>query len=89
MGTVFLSSNTLQQKSAQLTSSDNGAFLRAVLETVSDSKFDINPGDALFNPVELAAGVTTRVKDLTQDQQQTVFFTPEFAKLGNVLELRN
>jgi hypothetical protein len=91
MGTIFLSSNTLQQKPVQLATSDNGAFLRAVLDTVGDPKFDTNPtpGDALFNPVELAAGVMTRVKDLTRDRQQPVFFTPEYAKLSNVLELRN
>ena len=88
MGTIFLSSNTLQQKPVQLASSDKSAFMRAVLETVSDRKYDTKPGDMLFNPLELAAGVTTRVKDLTQDQQQPIFFTPEYAKLANVMELR-
>ena len=91
MGTVFLSSNTLQQKSVQLATSNNGAFLQAVLETVGDRKFDNIPksGDSLFNPVELAAGVTTRVKALTRDKQQPVFFTPEYTKFVNVLELQN
>jgi hypothetical protein len=91
MGTIFLSSNTLQQMPVQLAKTDQGAFLRAVLETVGDRKFDTipTPGDALFNPVELAAGVIERVKDLTGDRQQPVFFTPEFAKLANILELRN
>ena len=90
MGTIFLSSNTLQQKSVQQSSTGNAAFLQAVLDTVGDPKFDTNPsGDELLNPVELAAGVTTRVKMITQDQQQPVFFTPEFAKFANILELQN
>ena len=90
MGTIFLSSNTLQQLPAQVTTEDRGAFLQAVLDTVGDRKFDTipTPGDAMFNPVELATGVTKRIKDLTDDQQQPVFFTPEFAKLANILELR-
>jgi serine/threonine protein kinase/WD40 repeat protein/formylglycine-generating enzyme required for sulfatase activity len=91
MGTIFLSSNTLQQLPAELATADQGAFLRAVLETVSDRRFDTVPtsGDSMFNPVELAAGVMKRIKDLTDDQQQPVFFTPDFAKLANILELRN
>ena len=89
MGTVFMSSNTLQQQAAK-TSGENGAFLQAVLDTVGNKAFDTSPdrGDSLFNPVELAAGVTSRVKALTRDQQQPVFFTPQFAKFTNVLELR-
>ncbi len=90
MGTIFLSSNTLQQETLRLNGSGNGTFLNAVLETVGDQKFDTNPsGDSLFNPVELAAGVTSRVKAMTNDQQQPVFFSPEFAKFANVLELQN
>jgi hypothetical protein len=89
MGTIFLSANTLQQRPAAVASAETSPFMKAVLETVSDRKFDTNPGDSLFNPVELAAGVTDRVKDITNDQQQPVFFTPEFAKLANVLELQN
>lgn len=89
MGTIFLSANTLQQRSASIGSAGTSPFMKAVLETVSDRKFDTNPGDSLFNPVELAAGVSNRVKFITKDQQQTVFFTPEFAKLANVLELQN
>lgn len=90
MGTVFLSANTLQQQPSR-TEGDNGAFMQAVLDTVRSRKFDTNPtpGDAMFNPVELAAGVTSRVKDLTRDQQQPVFFTPEFVKFTNVLELQD
>ncbi len=89
MGTVFLSSNTLQQEPAK-TTGDIGPFLQAVLDTVGNKAFDTNPnpGDSLFNPVELAAGVTSRVKDLTRDQQQPVFFSPQFTKFTNVLELR-
>ena len=90
MGTVFISSNTLQQKSVQPANSGNAAFLQAVLDTVGDPKFDTNPsGDEMLNPVELAAGVTSRVKAITRDRQQPVFFTPEFAKFANVLELQN
>ncbi len=91
MGTIFLSSNTLQQQPVPVAASDKGAFLRAVLETVGDRQFDTipQPGDALFNPVELAAGVVNRLQDLTRDQQQPVYFIPEFAKRANVLELRN
>jgi serine/threonine protein kinase/WD40 repeat protein/formylglycine-generating enzyme required for sulfatase activity len=91
MGTIFLSSNTLQQQPVPLAGSDKGAFLSAVLETVGDRTADTTPasGDAMLNPVELAAGVVTRVKTLTKDKQHPVFFTPEFAKLGNVLELKN
>ena len=91
MGTIFLSSNTLQQNPPKQTNSGTGAFLQAVMDTVGDRRFDTNPstGDSLFNPMELASGVMTRVKDLTNDQQQPVFFAPEFAKLANVLELRN
>ena len=89
MGTIFLSSNTLQQPSVKIANSGKSAFMRAVMETVGDRKNDTNPGDSMFNPMELAAGVTQRVKDFTRDQQQPVFFTPEFAKRANVLELQN
>ena len=90
MGTIFLSSNTLQQQIVASNDGQQGAFLRAVLETVGDRRFDTIPdsGDSLFNPVELSMGVMQRVKELTDDQQQPVFFTPEFAKLSNILELR-
>jgi hypothetical protein len=91
MGTVFLSSNTLQQKPVQLAEAANGTFIKAVLETVGDRTFDTTPdsGDKLFNPVELASGVTKRIKGLTKDKQQPVFFTPEHARLANVLELQD
>ena len=91
MGAIFISSNTLQQRSLANESSGSGVFMKAVLETVADQNFDTNPnpGDALFNPVELAAGVTNRVKSLTNDQQQPVFFSPESSKSSNVLELQN
>ena len=91
MGTIFLSSTSLQQTPVALATSNTSVFLKAVLETVGDQTFDTNPspGDALFNPVELAAGVEIRVKDLTGGKQQPVFYTPEFARLGNVLELQD
>ncbi|MFK7769456.1 MAG: SUMF1/EgtB/PvdO family nonheme iron enzyme [Mariniblastus sp.] len=91
MGTIFLSSNTLQQKTVQVAGAEKGAFLRAVLETVGNRRFDTFPssGDSLLNPTELAAGVMARVKDITRDKQQPVFFSPEHAKLANILELRN
>ena len=91
MGTIFLSSNTLQQQTLKVAGAEKGTFLRAVLETVGDRKYDTIPssGDSMLNPAELATGVMARVKDLTQDKQQPVFFAPEFTKLANVLELRN
>ena len=91
MGTIFLSANTLQQKTSPASAASQGAFLSAVLKTVGDRKFDTIPkaGDSLFNSTELAAGVMARVKDLTKDQQQPVFFAPEHAKLANLFELRN
>ncbi|MFK7818310.1 MAG: PDZ domain-containing protein, partial [Planctomycetaceae bacterium] len=91
MGTVFLSSNTLQQKPIATGSAANGNFLKAVLETVADRSFDTSPepGDELFNPVELANGVTSRVKTLTGDRQHPVFFTPEYARFKNLMELKN
>ena len=90
MGTVFLSANTLQQPSIPLESVNHGAFLQAVLETISRPDFDTTPqpGDALFNSAELAAGVSSRVKVLTGDRQQMVFFTPDRLRNANVMELR-
>ena len=90
MGTVFLSSNTLQQKTFYQPTGPNGAFLQAVMRTIQDSAFDTtpSPGDALLNPIELTAGVSNRVKELTRDRQQLVSFTPQYARDTNVLELQ-
>ncbi len=89
LGTVFLASNTLQEFDVRLDDASYGAFTQAMLNTIRDKTFDTSPrdGDSLFNPVEIASGVTRQVNLLTKDQQHPVFFTPELVKRKNVLEL--
>lgn len=90
MGTIFLSSNTLQQKQFFASRESHGPFLKAVMQTIQDRAADTSPtpADSLFNPIELATGVANRVKQITQDRQQLVSFSPEFARDSNVLELK-
>jgi hypothetical protein len=88
-GTTFLSSNTLQERAIADRSGKNSVFMQAMLKTVGDKRFDVAParGDALFNPVELAAGVTSYVQKMSRDSQHPVFYSPLAVRRTNVLEL--
>lgn len=90
-GTTFLSSNTLQETADVATDQKHSVFMTAMLETIRDKRFDVAPknGDSLFNPVELATGVTKLVHQKTQDGQHPVFYSPDQVRVANVLELKN
>jgi len=86
LGTIFYASCTLQQKSFERDDWRHGAFTRAILDVLSDQKFDISPANGLASTLELEVGVRNKVRTMTGDRQQPQVFSPGRLRDQDLLE---
>lgn len=88
LGTIFYASCTIQQKSYERDEWRHGAFTKAILDVLSDSGADVSPrtGDGLVSTVELALGLSDKVRTMTGDRQEPVIYSPDRLKRLNILE---
>ena len=85
---IFYASCTIQQKSYERDEWRHSAFTKAILDVLADSRADVSPrtGDGLVSAVELALGVTDKVRTMTGDRQEPVVYSPDRLKRLNILE---
>lgn len=86
LGTIFYASCTLQQKSFEREEWSHGAFTKAILDVLSDGKFDISPSNGLASTAELELGVREKVTTMTRHRQQPQVFSPSRLRDQNLLE---
>lgn len=87
LGTTFFASNTLQQSASDTANTTNGAFVQAIVDTLRDKASDQMPADQLFNPVELAQSIKTRVQKASAGRQLPTAFAQASQKRRNLLQL--
>jgi hypothetical protein len=89
VGTTFFASNTLQRSRTARPGAAQGAFMRAILDTLEDEKADSmpTPPDRLINALELAQSIKTRIQQASAGRQMPTFFAAAPQRGHNLLEL--
>jgi uncharacterized caspase-like protein len=88
LGTIFYASCTLQQKSFEREEWNHGAFTKAILDVLSEGKFDVSPANGLASTAELELGVRDKVTTMTKHRQQPQVFSPSRLRDQDLLEFQ-